>query len=360
MTLKTAVTWWCLGMLTQKRYKALKQVYGDLDAALQEISPLMLRELGCKEEAAEKALTRLRDFQADAYIAAMEKKDVGLLSIEDERYPYRLREVADAPLFLSYRGDLSLLDHALIGVVGTRAMSPYGQRIVETFVPVFVRAHLMTVSGLALGIDSQVALQTMKACGRTVAVLGNGLASIYPASNRRLGEKIVQEGGLLLSEFPLEMPPDTYTFPSRNRIIAGLTEGTLVCEAPEGSGSVITAELALDYNREVFAVPGSIFDPNFAGCHTLIMNGHAHLVTQPEDVLNILGILVPGEKALPAYTPETPEERSVYSALTALPQTTDLLIEKTGRPAADVSVALTMLELAGASQQLPDGTWIRR
>ncbi len=360
MTLTSAVTWWWLDVLTPRRYKALKQVYGDLDLALQEISPLMLSELGLKEEAVEKVLTKLRDFRLDAYLAAMQKHGVRLLTIEDDLYPYRLREVADAPLFLSYRGDLSLLDHALIGVVGTRAMSAYGQRIVEAFVPVFVRAHLMTVSGLALGIDSQVALQTMKACGRTVAVLGGGLSSIHPPSNRRLAEQIVKEGGLLLSEFPLDMPPDKYTFPSRNRIIAGLTEGTLVCEAPEGSGSVITAELALDYNREVFAVPGSIFDPNFAGCHTLIMNGQAHLVTQPEDVLNILGILSPGEKSLPAYDPKTPEERSIYSALTALPQTTDLLIEKTGRSASDVSVALTMLELAGAAQVLPDGTWIRR
>lgn len=360
MTLKTAVTWWWLNVLTNKRYKALKQVYGDLDAALEEISPLMLSELGLKQEAAERTLTRLHDFNADGYLLAMQKCGVGLLTLDDDAYPFRLREIGDPPLFLSYRGDLSLADKVMIGVVGTRNMSVYGQRVVQHFVPVFVRSHLVTVSGLAIGIDGEVAIETMKAGGKTVAVLGNGLASIHPSRHARLAEKIIADGGLLLSEFPLDMPPDKYTFPSRNRIIAGLSEGTLVCEAPEGSGSVITAELALEYNREVFAVPGPIFDPNVAGCLMLIKSQQAHLVTEPEDVLRHLNILAPGATVPPPFIAQNPHEQAIYNVLTPLPQSTDDIIEKSGRTASDVGVALVMFEMAGVAQSLPGGQWVRR
>lgn len=360
MTLKTAVTWWWLNVLTNKRYAALKQVYGDLDTALEEISPLMLTELGLKQEATDKALTRLRDFHADAYVASMHKNAVRLMTIEDDVYPFRLREIPDPPLFLSCRGNVSLIDKVMIGVVGTRNMSVYGQRIVERFVPVFVRSHLVTVSGLALGVDGEVAQQTMKAGGKTIAVLGNGLPAIHPSSHTRLAEKIIAEDGLLLSEFPLDMPPDKYTFPSRNRIIAGLSEGTLVCEAPEGSGSVITAELALEYNREVWAVPGPVFDPNSAGCHMLIKTGQAHLVTEPEDVLRSLGILAPGAVVAAPFIAQNPEEQAIYNVLTPLPQSTDDIVEKSGRSASDVSVALVMLEMAGVALLLPGGLWVRR
>lgn len=360
MTLEHALLWWQLGILTHKRYNALVQVYGTIDAALEEMSPLMLSELGVKEEIAERALSRMREFDTAKYLKAMEKEGVGLLTIEDERYPLRLAEVPDAPLFLSYKGDLSLLDRPLIGVVGTREMTPYGRRVVETFVPVLVRAYLTTVSGLAIGVDAAVAEETMKAGGKTIAVLGNGLANIYPQTNKDLSDEILRNGGLLLSEFPLEFPPDKYTFPARNRIIAGLSEGTLVCEAPEQSGSVITADLALDYNREVFAVPGPIFEPNYAGCHALIKKGQAHLVTTPEDVLRLLGILAPEETALPVYKPVSRQEQAVYAVLTGMPQTVDDLIEKTGCTVSDVTVALTMLQMADAARTAGQGMWIRR
>jgi DNA processing protein len=360
MTLEHAVLWWNLGILTNKRYEVLKQVYGSLDSALDELSPLMLTELGLKDEAIEKALSKKADFDAPAYIASMERYDVHLLTIEDDLYPVNLQQLPDAPLFLSYKGDISLVDHPMIGIVGTRNMTQYGLRVVEKFVPTFVRAYMITVSGLALGIDAAVADETMKAGGKTVAVLGNGLGTVYPTSHTQLAERILERGGLLLSEFPLLMPPDKYTFPSRNRIIAGLCQGTLVCEAPVGSGSVITAELALDYNRPVFAVPGPIFEPTMEGCHALIKKDQAHLVSVPEDILHHLGMLPPETETLPNYTPQTDTEKIVYAVLTAMPQTVDDIIEKTGCTAPDVISTLMMLHMADAARAIAGGMWIRR
>ena len=360
MKLENTLRWWQSNALTKKRYDALLQVYGDLDSALDEISPSMLKELGLRDETIARTLDRLRDFNVTRYLKEMERHEVQLLSIEDERYPASLRNIEDAPVFLSYRGNISLVHQPLISIVGTRAMSPDGKRVVEKFVPAFVRAHMTTVSGLALGVDAAVAGETIRAGGKTIAVLGHGLASIYPTVHESLAEKILDKGGLLLSEFPLEMKPDTYTFPARNRIIAGLSDGTLVCEAPDGSGSVITAELALEYNREVLAVPGQIFDQQYEGCHRLIAQGQAQLVTTPEEILRVLGVISsPADHhASQAYSPHLATEAAVYGALTSMPQTIDQLVERTGLSAADVSVALTLIEMAAAARTIGGGQWV--
>lgn len=354
----TALLWWFLNVLTLKRYEALKAVYGDLDAALKDLSPAMLKELGLKQDAIEAAFVRLEEFDAAQYLAQMAKYGVELLTIEDEAYPSPLKESGDPPLFLSYRGNITLFHQPLIGCVGTRAMSPYGKRTVEAFIPALVRAGLTTVSGLALGIDALVAKETIRAGGRTIAVLGNGLGSIYPASNAKLAQEILESGGVIVSEFPLDMPPGKFTFPARNRIIAGLSTGTIVFEAPEASGSIITADLALEYNRDVFAVPGTIFDPNFAGCHRLISKGHARLVTRPEDVLEELGVVTPAKSPVSAAQ-KNAEEQHIYSILTTMPQSVDKLIERAERSMAQVSSTLTMLELSGSAKKVGVGEWVR-
>lgn len=359
MRQETTILFWWLNILSKRRLDVLKQVYGDLDDVVADLSIPMLRELGLREKTATEVMARRELFNIDRYKEEMQKHGVQLLFIEDDDYPKILREIGDPPVFLSYRGDLALLRQPLIGVVGTRDMSPYGRRIVGTFVPALVRAGAVTVSGLALGVDAAVAQDTMKADGKTVAVLGHGLSSIYPSSNRKLAEEIVRKGGLLLSEFPLEMRPDTYTFPSRNRIIAGLSLGTLVCEAPLASGSIITAELALDYNRNVFAVPGSIFDGNYGGCHEIIAAGNARLVTSPEDVLRELGMVVSTQNEA-SFTPASADEAMLYTVLSGLPQTMDELAEKTGLPIAFISVSMTMLELKGIAQNVGGGQWVRR
>lgn len=359
MQFETALGWWWLGVLTRRRYEFIQRHYGSLDDALAQIGPGLLRTIGMREDPIMDALQRWKQFDAEKVQEQMARKNVQLLSIEDNDYPIRLREIADPPIFLSYIGSLDALRGPAISIVGTRRMSAYGKRIVEAFVPVFVQSGIVTISGLALGVDAHVAEETLRANGITVAVLGGGLRSIYPRSNESLAEKIVEQGGLLISEFPLERVPDTYTFPARNRIIAGLSLGTLVCEAPEDSGSIITAELALEYGREVFAVPGHMFDENFTGCHRLISCGQARLVCSAKEVLTEIGMIPSGSPTSFLFIPRTADEEVVFGVLNAMPQTMDDLMERTALDAGKIGATLTLMELAGAVRSIGGGQWIR-
>lgn len=361
MLTDTALTLWSLNILNRKRYEALKTAFGDLDAALKELSGSLLRELGLREETIEATLKRLQMFDSQKEQSRLNEKKIRFCSIEDDDYPSKLREIADPPIFLSYIGDLSILHHPCIGVVGTRGMSSYGRRITEAFVPMFARSGCVTVSGLALGVDSAVAKDTIDAGGATVAVVGHGLSSIYPRINTRLAEKIVTHGGLLVSEYPMDLEPDVYTFPARNRIIAGLSMGTLVVEAPHNSGAIITAQLALEYGRDVFAVPGSAFDDNMEGCHRLIECGHARLVIKPEDVLAELGILHRAEDVeQQLFLPESDQQASIYKVLSGMPQSVDDIAVRSALSVASVATALTLMELAGAARNVGGGQWVRR
>lgn len=355
----TLLHWWYTNVLNKRRYDALKEEYGSLDDALADFDSDMLKAIGVRSSDIPEFIDRHRRFNRDAYEAQMQKLGVKVLSIEDDAYPEILKEIGDPPMFLSYKGDLSILDQPMLGVVGTRRMSHYGQRVTEAFVPVFVRAGVITVSGLALGIDAVAARQTMESCGRTVAVLGHGLASIFPTSNTDLADRIVEKGGLLISEFPLDFPPEKYTFPARNRIIAGLSLGTVVIEAPEDSGAIITAELALEYGREVFAVPGQIFDEHMAGCHKLIAHGQARLVHSAEEVLKEIGIVADGTSAPALFLAGSIDEELVHRSLNGMPQSMDSLVDKTGLDPARIGTALTMIEIAGAAKNVGGGQWVR-
>ena len=354
------LTWSWLNILSKKRYDALLQLYGSLESALSHVDQPLLRALSCREETVLTVLNRLEEFQPEAYEQELAKRNIGILSIEDAIYPRLLREIADPPVFLYYRGNLEILEQPCVALVGTREMSSYGKRVTELFVPPMVSAGVVTVSGLALGIDAQVARETLMAGGKTVAVLGHGMGSIYPKSNAVLAGEIVAKGGLLLSEFPLDVPPDKFTFPARNRIIAGLSKGTVVLEAGEGSGALITADLALEYGREVFAVPGQIFDENVAGCHACIAQGRAKLVSSGTEVLGDIGIVASEKGAQQVlYFPKSPAEEAVLRVLSGMPQSVSELGERSGLEAASVNVALTMMELAGAAKNAGHGLWVR-
>lgn len=357
---ETALFWWHLNLLpSRKRYDFLTERFGDMEAATKAFGHALLREMGCREETAAEVLRASRTFDAAALRRDMESRGVSLVTIEDDGYPPVLKTIEDAPVFLSCRGDMMLLRQPLIALVGTRDMSPYGKRVAGMLVPELVRSGAVTVSGLALGIDAEVARETMRSGGKTVAVLGGGLASVYPTSNETLAEEIVAKGGLLLSEFPLHKSPERFTFPSRNRIIAGLGLGTVVVEAAEKSGAIITAELALDYNRSVFAAPGSVFDPRCSGCHSLIARGEAKLVSSARDILMEVGI-VASERTEPiSFDSSSPEEKAVWDALTAMPRSMDDLIGQTGMAPGVIFATLTVLELQGVAVNLGGGQWVR-
>ena len=186
--------WALLNILTKRRYDALIEQYGSLEEAWKHINPTLLKELGCKEETVERVMNQKDGLDIEEHQSFMEKKGITFISIEDEAYPAVLRNLPDPPVFLFYRGDLRVLDTPSIAIVGTRNMSAYGKRVVEAMVPDFVHAGLITVSGLALGIDAEVAKETIAAGGKTVAVLGGGLHHVYPKTKAKLAEEIEEHG----------------------------------------------------------------------------------------------------------------------------------------------------------------------
>jgi DNA processing protein len=359
--LQTALFWSSLQVLTKERYEAILRVFSSLEEARPHVSEEFLRGLGCrKDETVRRILMQAEDFDPVRAETAYRQSGARLLMVGDAEYPRMLAEIGDPPVFLYVKGDLSILDQPCIGLVGTRQITPYGRRVTQDFTADFVRAGMTTVSGLAQGVDAEVAEETLRAGGKTVAVLGHGLGMIYPPENAKLAERIVKGGGLLVSEFATSAQPGLHTFPARNRIIAGLSLGTVVLEAPEKSGALITADLALEYSREVFAVPGQIYDTHYAGCHALLAKGHAHIALHAAGVLRELGMVVPdGVTTESAYEPQTPEEATLYPLLTGLPQPTDDLVERSGLPPGTVSATLTMLELSGAARNMGGGQWVR-
>lgn len=359
MDSRAALTWSFLNILTKKRYDALCNVYGDLEDALKNLNEEMLRSFGCRDEAVYRTLLRLEEFDGERCQEELDRHGASLCTINDPSYPRLLREIPDPPVFLYYKGDISIGNQPCISLVGTRRMSLYGKRIAQEFTAAFVRAGAVTVSGLAQGIDAEVARETIRSGGRTVAVLGHGLGMIYPAGHKELAAQIVENGGLLLSEYALDTEPDSHTFPERNRIIAGLSLGTVVCEAPEASGAMITARLALEDNRDVFAVPGQIFDENYRGCHALVAKGQAHLAVDPAEVLREVGLVVADGSRTADFAPADASEEKVWGALTSMPQEVDDIVERTALSPATVGAKLTVLELAGAARNAGGGMWIR-
>ncbi|GEK91597.1 DNA-processing protein DprA [Alkalibacterium kapii] len=225
----------------------------------------------------------LKAFDLDRIKKEHEKAKVNAFCLGDEGYPYALGKSYEPPMVLFYKGDISLLYKGTLGIVGARECTPYGHRFLSEHIPAIIDQGLVTVSGLAKGIDTQVHKQTIENGGKTIAVIGNGINYTYPRENRKLQE-IISQDHLILSEYPLDATPKRHYFPLRNRIISGLSRGVLVVEAKERSGSLITARLALEEGRDVFSVPGSIFSSTSKGCLDLIKSG-AILCQSAEDIL---------------------------------------------------------------------------
>lgn len=288
---------------------------------------------------------------------------IGLLPWPDGRYPQALRHIQDAPLVLYARGDLALLERDQIGIVGSRKASPAGLEHARNFAAGLSQCGLLVTSGLALGIDGAAHAGALDAGYPTIAVIGCGLDRIYPRQHQSLARRI-ESCGVLLSEYPPGTPARPSHFPQRNRIISGLSRGVLVVEAGLRSGSLITARLALEQGREVFAVPGSIRNPMARGCHQLIREG-ARLVESPEDILEELegwwSQATPAasgqeeESSGPDLSGLGPREIAVFQALGYDPVSTDALALATNLPADQLMQALLQLELQGLAASAPGG-----
>ncbi len=356
MERRSLLAWSHATVLTKRRYDRLIQEYGSLDDVT--VSEGALRQIGCRPDTVKKTLKRMEAFDDSKAERALEECQVQVLCLEDSAYPAALKNISDPPVFLFYKGSIECLSRPCISLVGTRKMSVYGKRVVQHIVPDLVRAGVVTVSGLAYGIDAEVARATLAEGGITGAVLAHGLATVYPSEHRYLAEDILRGGGFLLSEFPLDIHPDTYMFPARNRIIAGLSLATVVVEASKDSGSLITADLALDYNREVLAVPGNMFDAGYAGCNQLISEGRAQMVQSSDDILLAAGLWTGTKNNKAVCVPENDTEAALLSVLTAMPQTLDDFIEITALPSHAIIASLTMLELRGGAQNIGEGRWV--
>jgi len=285
-------------------------------------------------------------------LADLEKEKVQVITIKDENYPKLLKEIHDPPALLYYKGTLPT-DEFLLGVVGTRKISPYGRQAVDAIVAPLARAGLTIVSGLALGIDAAAHEATIREGGKTIAVLGHGLADecLYPSSHRYLANQVI-EHGCLMSEYPLRLPPLQYNFPVRNRIISGLSLGVLVIEATEDSGSLITARHALEQNREVFAVPGNIFQDTAFGPNNLIKMG-AKMVTSAEDVLETLNLKeLKTTLETREIVPDTPTEAKILEHLNREPIHIDQLVAQSGLETSLISSTLTLMEMKGMVRHL--------
>ncbi|MBW7471782.1 DNA-processing protein DprA [Marinobacter sp. M216] len=356
-----------------RRRRKLASAYPRLTDLLW-LNPATLRACGLPAETRE-AIRAWQQGDSDHPVVAgvrqiqrdCERLAITIITCENPGFPEALRHIHDAPLVLYARGDTTLLDRDQIGIIGSRHASRAGLDHARKFAAELSARHLLVTSGLALGVDGAAHAGALDSDFPTLAVIGSGLDRIYPSQHRRLGQRVI-ERGLMVSEYPPGTPARAAHFPQRNRIISGLSRGVLVVEAGLKSGSLITARLALEQGREVFAIPGSVHSPVSRGCHHLIKQG-ARLVETVDDVLEELGTwwsfsepVCPGASSGSEPDVRRPElaglehrEIAVYEALGYDPQSTDALSSVTGLPADQLMQALLLLELQGLAGSAPGG-----
>jgi len=334
--------------ITYKRYTALKSYFVDLkklyEAELDEII-----KSGLEENIAYEFLTWRDKNPIEKILENLHKENIKTVSLGESHYPTLLSEITDPPHTLFFRGTLPSSNIPSLGVVGTRKMTTYGKMICEDLIYPIARQGVVIVSGLALGIDGIAHTTTIKADGITLAVLGSGInkLNIYPSTHKQLSEKIISTGGAILSEYPPGFLPTQYSFPARNRIIAGLTLGTLVIEAPTKSGALITTRCALDYNREVMAVPHALTSPTGAGPNNLIKFG-AKLITEPNDILEALNLQTIRQTTPSKSSDNNSEtENKILNCLTKEPKNIDQIILESKLDSPTVNSTLMLMEIKG-------------
>jgi DNA processing protein len=278
-----------------------------------------------------------------------------VLTLADAEYPRALLQTPDPPPLIYVKGRLDLLNRAAFAIVGSRNATAQGKTTAESFAHALSDAGLTIISGLALGIDAAAHRGALEGAGSTIAVIGTGLDKVYPARNRELAHAIAQKGAII-SEFPLGTPPLAANFPRRNRIISGMTLGCLVVEAATSSGSLITARIANELGKDVFAIPGSIHSTLSKGCHALIKQG-AKLVDDAADILDELRLPVPA--GVRAKDDSGTSSHPLLAHLGYDPCDIDTLAGRAGLPVHEVSAALTVLEIEGVVAPLPGGLWQR-
>jgi DNA processing protein len=340
---------------------ALMESFGDIDGIF-EAGLLELGACGIGGEAAGSINTRAGRDAAEQEAARLEKKDVRLIHHESDSYPPLLRRIADPPPVLYCLGDLRSGVEACVAIVGSRKASSYGVQAAHRLAGDLAARGVTVVSGMARGIDQAAHNGALEAGGRTVAVIGSGLGRIYPSGSERLVERITSSGAVV-SEFSYDTPPSKITFPQRNRIVSGMSYATVVVEASERSGALITARLALEQDRELLAVPGPISSRTSIAPNYMIKRG-AKLVQRAEDIIDELPGRVrhkldaaPEEKPTPEL--EGAEARVLEQLSVDSPAHIDIIARRVGMSTADLSLILLGLEMKSLARQLPGAEYVR-
>lgn len=318
-----------------------------------------LEKIGIDEKTIRNILSQRTQINPDEEWELLKKENIKVVSIYNKDYPELLREIPTAPYLLYIKGEFDFNDSPMLAIVGSRKLTAYGKQVAHSLSRELTRSGITVVSGMALGIDTIAHRGALEAGGKTIAILGSSLDdnNIGPRSNYNLSRQII-DNGALVSDYPLYTPAAAGTFPSRNRIMAGLTLGTIVVEAAERSGTLITANLALDFNREVFAVPGSIFSPASVGANKLIRSG-AKIVTGVNDILEELNIEKRiQEKNTKKIIPDSVEEEKVIKMLSHEPTHIDRIIKLTKLGTSVASSTLVVLEMKGSIKDIGGQNYI--
>ena len=320
-----------------------------------------LARAGLEEAIIKEFIEKKKEIDLDDEMKRIEEEGISLITIKDKNYPKMLKEIYNPPYLLYVRGELKIEDEYAFAVVGARRCSDYGRQVTKDLVSELAQNKITVVSGLAMGIDGvahQTALSVENA--RTIAVLGSGIddTSIYPPENRALAKQIIDGRGAIISEYGIGTPPLKQNFPSRNRIISGLSLGVLVVEATETSGSLITGQCALEQGRDVFAVPGSIYNKNASGPNALIKKG-AKLVEKMDDILEELHLRNVVEKIEAAeIIPENENEEKILKYLELESHHIDEIVRETGIGISDLNAVLTTMEMKGMVRGMGGGNYI--
>jgi DNA processing protein len=347
------------------RYRQLIEFFREPEAIFAASKAELVRIPGINEVTAESIHSWEKQIDLSGELKRITDFGCSIVTQQDENYPELLRQIYDPPILLYVKGLLSPRDKNSVALVGSRMTTAYGTNTARKLAYQLAFMGITVISGGARGIDTAAHQGALSAKGRTIAVLGTGISQVFPPENAALFEKIAANGALI-TQFPFNRPPDKQTFPIRNRIVAGMTLGTVVVEANLTSGALITANFAVENGRQIFAVPGQIDSPRSKGCHDLIKKG-AKLCEGAEDIVTEFEYLFPTSNKLGSPTETgglpgltlTDNEKLVYDAMASTENFVDDLIEKTGLPASAVSVALLTLEMKKLISQLPGRVLVR-
>lgn len=317
-----------------------------------------LKELGIPQNVLDRLGEARKTFDPERNLEDLQKSGIKWMSVFDDEYPFALKQIYDPPIILYYKGEILPQDDFSIAIVGTRKMTGYGKLVTEKFASHLVASGFTIVSGLARGVDSTAHWTAVRESGRTLAILGGGLNNIYPPENINLANQIIDGKGAVISEYPPDCPSFPGNFPSRNRIISGLSKAVLVTEAGVDSGSLITARVAIEQGKDVFAIPGPITSVLSSGPTQLIKEG-ARIVMDPGEILEELGVDKKVESGKLKMESLTEDEEKILSCLQNEDKDIDELCRELNMPAPTVMATLLKMEIAGIVRNLGNNTYCK-